>query len=231
MIQDLPLYIVVVFIATTILTVLIFQNAMKRGWFTSKTTTFLHFIITFGLFFHATIAIAGFYQITDTMPPRIFALAVFPAILLQIGLFIFAREWIERLPLKTLTILSIIRIPVEIVLFWLYQNGQVPQLMTFEGRNFDILSGISAPLIAWLAFRNGKVNRPLLIIWNLICLGLLINIVTHAALSVTSPIQQFAFEQPNRAILFFPFIWLPSIIVPIVLFTHLASLWQLFKRE
>ena len=79
-------------------------------------------------------------------------------------------------------------------------------------------------------FRGGKINRPLLIVWNFICLILLVNIVSHAALSVPSPIQQFGFGQPNVAVLAFPFIWLPSTIVPIVLFTHLVSLWQLFFK-
>jgi hypothetical protein len=101
--------------------------------------------------------------------------------------------------------------------------------MTFEGRNPDILSGLTAPLIYWLAFRGGKTNRPLLIIWNLIALGFLINIVTHAFLSFPFPLQQLAFDQPNRAVLYFPFVWLPTIVVPIVLFCHLSSLWQLFS--
>ena len=230
MIENLPAFIVVVFIITTLLTVGIFQNAIKRGLFSSKMTTFLSFVLPFGLFFQATLAFIGFYQVTNTFPPRLFVFAILPAVLTILGLFIFSRGFIERLPLQILTFLSIIRIPVELVLLWLYQNGQVPQLMTFEGRNFDILSGLTAPLIAWLAFRGGQINKPLLIIWNILGLLLLINIVSHAALSLPSPIQQLAFDQPNRGVLYFPFIWLPSIIVPIVLFSHLASLWQLFKK-
>jgi hypothetical protein len=101
--------------------------------------------------------------------------------------------------------------------------------MTFEGRNFDILSGLTAPIIFWVAFRNGKINRPLLIGWNILCLLLLLNIVTNAFLAFPGPFQQFAFDQPNRGVQFFPFIWLPSIVVPIVLFCHLASLCQLLK--
>ncbi|MBX7174347.1 MAG: hypothetical protein K1X72_25470 [Pyrinomonadaceae bacterium] len=231
MIENLPLYVVIVFIFTTLLTVWIFQNTARRGSFTSKTTTFLSVTIAFWLIFQGTISFLGFYQKTDAIPPRLFVFAILPALLLIIGLFIFSRDWIEKLPLKGLILLSIIRVPVEICLFWLFQNGQVPQLMTFEGRNFDILSGITAPIIVWIAFRNGQVNRSLLIIWNIVCLGLLINIVGHAALSIPSPIQQLAFDQPNQAVLFFPFVWLPSTIVPIVLFTHLASFWQIFSNK
>jgi hypothetical protein len=230
MIENLPTYIVVVFILTTLLTVGIFQYAMKRGSFASRTTAFLSFVLPFWLVLQATIAILGFYQVTDSIPPRLLPFAILPALLIIIGLFIFSRDFVEKLPLQVLTFLSIIRIPVELVLLLLFQHGQVPQLMTFEGRNFDILSGISAPFVAWLAFRGSKTNKPLLIVWNVFALILLINIVSHAVLSLPSPIQQLAFEQPNRGVLYFPFIWLPSTVVPIVFFSHLASLWQLLRK-
>ncbi len=103
--------------------------------------------------------------------------------------------------------------------------------MTFEGRNLDILSGLTAPLVAWLAVRGGAVNRPLLIMWNLLAFGLLLNILINAILSLETPFQQFAFDQPNRGVLYFPFIWLPVIIVPIVFVSHVVSLWQLLKRS
>lgn len=35
------------------------------------------------------------------------------------------------------------------------------------------------------------------------------------------------FDQPNRGILYFPFSWLPTIVVPIVFFCHFASLYKL----
>lgn len=105
----------------------------------------------------------------------------------------------------------------------------VPEAMTFEGQNFDILSGITAPVIYFLAFRNRRVNRPLLIAWNIAALLLLANIVTIAVLAFPSPIQQIAFDQPNRAVMYFPYVWLPAVVVPIVLFSHVASLWKLYR--
>lgn len=231
MIENLPLYIVVVFILTALLTVGIFQNIVKRGSFSSRTANFLNFIIPFWLVLQATLAITGFYQFTDSIPPRIILFGILPAILLIISLFIFSREIINKLPLKTLTLIHIVRIPVEIALFWLFSNGQIPQVMTFEGRNFDIIVGISAPFIAWFAFRNNKINYPLLVIWNILGLIFLFNIVLHAALAIPSPFQQISFEQPNRAVLYFPFIWLPTTVVPIVLFSHLSSLYKLLQNK
>lgn len=66
---------------------------------------------------------------------------------------------------------------------------------------------------------------------NIICLGLLFNIIVNALFSAPSPIQKFAFEQPNIAILYFPFSLLPTFIVPIVLLGHLVSIRQLLKSH
>lgn len=231
MIPILPLYIIVVFIMSTLITVGIFQYATKRGDFSSNTTKFLSVVLPFWIIFQATLAFTGFYQQTDSVPPRIFIFGIFPAFALIIGLIIFSRKFILKLPLTALTIIHIVRIPVELVLYWLYQNGQIPQLMSYEGRNFDILAGITAPLVFWLAFRGGKINKNLLIIWNFAALVLLVNIVVNSLLAFPAPFQQIAFDQPNRAVTFFPFTWLPTVIVPIILFCHLAALYKLFKKE
>ena len=95
--------------------------------------------------------------------------------------------------------------------------------------NPDILSGISAIIVALLFFRKGKIQRYGLIIWNVACLLLLANIVFHAAFSIPTAFQKFGFEQPNVGILYFPYIWLPCCVVPIVLLSHLASLRQLAR--
>ncbi len=137
------------------------------------------------------------------------------------------RSFVGRLNLKTLTWFHVIRIPVEIVLVLLYYRSLIPINMTFEGTNFDIVSGLSAGFMAVFAFKGKTVNRKLLIAWNLLCLLLLINIVVISALAVPSPLQKIAFEQPNIAILYFPFNLLPTVIVPLVLFAHLVVLYKL----
>lgn len=232
MIENLPWYISATFLITTFLTVGFFLYAVRQKVFETVPAKIISSLLAFWLLFQAVLSIGGFYLATNAMPPRLVLFGLFPALLTIILYFVFARKsFIEKLPLKTLTILHIVRIPVEIVLFWLYGQSLIPQLMTFEGRNFDILSGLTAPLIYFLAFRGGKINRTLLIIWNLFALGLLINIVVNAVLSFPFPFQQFAFDQPNRAVLYFPYIWLPTVIVPLVLFSHLAALWQILRDE
>ena len=232
MIDQLPLYVSIVFIITTLITVWLFLRSIPRSLGDKLPARLLIFLFPFWLLLQGVLSIGDFYHNTDTFPPRVFAFGVLPVLLLIAVYFIFFRkDLVDGLSLKALTLLHVVRIPVELVLLWLFQAGQVPQLMTFEGRNFDILSGLTAPIIYFLAFRSGKINRPLLIGWNVIALGLLANIVAIAFLSFKSPMQKLAFDQPNVGVTYFPFIWLPSVIVPIVLFSHLASLWKLFRNH
>ncbi len=234
MIEHLPTYVSLIFIATTFLTIGFLFYAVRQSGPQTLAAKLIVGLISFWIFFTASASLSGFYVNPESMPPRIFLFGAFPAIVVIIIYFVFFKSsFIERLPLKTLTLTSIVRIPVEFVIYWLYQNGQMPQVMTFTGRNFDIISGFAAVLIYFFAFRNNRTNRKLLIVWNVCGLALLANIVITAVLAVPSPIQQIAFETPNRAVLYFPFVWLPSIIVPIVLFSHLASLWKLVmsRRE
>jgi len=232
MIEGLPLYVPVVFLLTTLATVWFLLAAAKDVSRDSFSYKLLVFLLPFWLLLTGFLATTPFYRDPSAMPPRVFLYGVWPAVGLIIAYFVFFRQtFIEKLSLKPLTLLQTIRFPVELVLLWLFHAGQVPQLMTFEGWNFDILSGITAPIVYFLAFRKGGTNRTLLIAWNLIALGLLANIVALAVLSFQSPMQRLAFDQPNVGVTFLPFIWLPAIIVPIVLFSHLASLWQLIVRR
>jgi hypothetical protein len=226
MIPNLPMYVNIVFTLTTLLTIFFFYKATNRSN--------VALVILFGwIILQAVLGLSGFYTITNTFPPR-FAFLAFPAILLIICLFVTTkgRVYIDRLDTKTLTLLHIVRIPVELSLYWLFVHKSLPQLMTFEGRNFDIVAGLTAPLIFYFGYVKNSLGKPVLLLWNFICLGLLFNIVINAVLSAPSSFQQFAFEQPNTAILYFPFVWLPCCVVPLVLLAHLVCIRQLlFKKN
>jgi hypothetical protein len=223
--NNLPAYIGITFILTTLLTVFFFYKAANN----SKATGL---ILISWLIIQSFISISGFYTVIDSTPPG-FVLLVLPPALFIILLFVTkkGREFLDRLDIKILTLLHVVRIPVELVLFWLFVHKTVPELMTFEGRNFDILSGITAPCIYYFGFVRQKLNRKIILLWNFICLGLLINIVVHAVLSTPFPFQRFAFDQPNIAVLHFPFTWLPCCIVPLVLLSHLVSIRKLLKNN
>jgi hypothetical protein len=232
MLQSLPIFISVVFGLTTFATLVLFYGVLKNSAIenTQKKALKISFGLLAWLLFQAVLTLKNVYN-TDNqaMPPKIVLFGILPAVLTIILLLVTAngRKFIDGLPLKKITYLNIVRIPVELVLYWLFLNEAVPELMTFAGRNFDILAGLTAPFIAYFGYSQGKISKKLLLVWNIVCLGLLLNIVFLALFSAITPFQKFAFEQPNIAIVNFPFSWLPTFIVPVVLFGHLVSIWQL----
>jgi hypothetical protein len=103
--------------------------------------------------------------------------------------------------------------------------------MTFSGWNFDILTGISAfLLLLYIVLTKRKLNSLFFLVWNIIGILFLLIIVSLAILSAPFPIQQFAFNQPNIAVLEFPYCFLPTCVVPIVLLSHLLLTGQQRKR-
>lgn len=225
MIENLPSWISAFFALTTFLTVYLFYKATPQA----KTSLYL---LAGWLILQAIVGISGFYTVTQTFPPRFALLLVLPLLFILI-LFLTAKgkSFIDSLDPKWLTYLHTVRVPVELTLFSLFLHRQVPEIMTFEGRNLDILSGLTAPFIAWFGFQKRILGKNALLVWNFICIGLLVNIVTIALLSLPTPLQQLAFEQPNVGVTYFPFVWLPCCIVPLVLFSHLATIRQLLRSN
>ncbi len=221
--EQLPIYIIIIFILTTLLTLLLL---FKAGHYSKP----LIILSIFWLAIQAAISLTGFYTVTKAMPPR-FGLLLIPPVAFIALLFLVkkGRAFINSFDLKLLTLLHIVRIPVELTLYWLFLYKAVPQVMTFEGRNFDILCGLTAPLVYYFGYVKNVLGNKVIIAWNVICLLLLINIVVTALLSAPFPFQKFGFGQPNIALFYFPFIWLPCFVVPAVLFAHLTAIRQSIK--
>lgn len=228
--ENIPAYVSIVFILTTFATVAILLQAAKAADLQTTAGRILLFTLPLWIVLQSILGVGGFYQWTDSFPPRIFIFGVLPPVILSLAYLVFFRSsFVDRLPLRYLTLIHAVRIPVELVLYWLATAGAVPQIMTFAGWNFDILSGFLGLALFFFGFRAEKAIRPLLIAFNLLGLVLLLTIVTIAVLSLPTPVQQLAFDQPNRAVLVFPYNFLPTIVVPIVLFAHLAGLYKTLR--
>ena len=222
--EGIPIYLSILFIVCTLYTLIILYVA------SNKSNTVL--LISLGwISLQGILAYNLFYLDTSSMPPK-FGLAFFPTLVFIAILFFTkkGKEYIGSINLKTLYLVHVVRIPVEFGLLGLAIYKAVPYLMTFEGVNFDIFAGITAPLIILGYFVKDWFSHYFVLVWNTICLGLLIAIVVNAILSVPSVFQMQGFDQPNIAILHFPYIWLASYIVPVVMFAHLVSIKRAYSK-
>ncbi len=179
----------------------------------------------------SALSLAGVMGNFEIFPFNIGPLLMLP--LIASILFTFSRSLREVLPHihpARIIRLQVFRVFVEILLWLLFIDNLLPIQMTFEGQNFDVLSGLTAPVIAFLAFRN-KLSKQVLIVWNFVCLGLLINIVTVAVLSMPTPFRYFMNEPANTIVAQFPISWLPTFLVPLAYLLSFISIRQLTLKK
>jgi hypothetical protein len=137
-------------------------------------------------------------------------------------------ELLDHLKPHVIIRLQVFRVFVEILLWMLLLENLLPIQMSFEGRNFDILAGLTAPLIAYLSYHQ-KISKTIIIVWNVVSLGLLINIVTIAILSMPAPFRVFLNEPSNIIVAQFPISLLPGFLVPLAYALHFLSIRQLSR--
>lgn len=180
------------------------------------------------LMFTLIIGISGYLDDFSTFPPKILLVIVPPFLFLL--LILISKQFHELCaPLDNFWFIypQSFRILMEFILWLLYRYHIIPVQMTFEGRNFDIIIGLTAPIVAYYCF-NRKVWSPkVALVWNIIGVGLLINIMSVAFLSMPYPMRHFMNEPANVIAFHFPFVWLPSVVVPFAFLLHAVSIRRL----
>ena len=170
---------------------------------------------------------SGLLQRWDARPPPLFPVLILGLVLTvalargQVG-----SRLARALPLAAIIGFQAFRLPLELVMHRAATEGTMPVQMSFSGWNFDILSGASAIVLAWLVAR-GSAPRWLVVAWGVLSSALLFAIV---AIAISSMPAFAAFgTSPDRLatwVAFFPFTWLPAVLVMAALFGQII----LFRR-
>jgi hypothetical protein len=178
------------------------------------------------------LATQGFFAQFNSMPPKPLLAIMPPIVILTILAFTKGFKTILSVtPVHWLVLFQSFRIIVELLLWQAYERGLLPVQMTFEGRNFDILAGILALVAGYMMWRNKSSARTVGIIYNIVGLGLLLNIMTIAILSMPTPFRYFMNEPANTIVAQFPFIYLPGVLVVLAFTFHIFSLRQLLMKK
>lgn len=180
------------------------------------------------LWLAANHALAASGVLVDAVPPRS---------LLLLGPSLVATMWfslrsragealVERAPLAALVGLHMFRLPLELLMHAWAQEGALPPQMTYTGQNWDIVTGVTALLVAPLAERS----RIAALVWNILGLALLINIVVIAVTSLPGPLRLFLNDPPNVLVTRPLYIWLPTFLVQVALAGHILVFRALRRR-
>lgn len=175
----------------------------------------------------SVVSLTGFLSDFSSMPPRLMLFLPIPLIaVIWLTFSSRTRTFIAAIPPSWLLYLQVFRVPVEVFLWMQFLDELTPVQMTFEGRNWDVLTGLTAPIVAYICFGQGRNLRGLAIVWNLLGLALLINIVAIALLSAPVPFRTFLNEPANTLVTVFPVSFLPLVLVPLAFMLHFFSLRQ-----
>lgn len=219
-----------ILVTTTVLLSIVFLlPAYQRS--TNKGKALPLLLLTLLIIVQSVLAAKGFFAetIQNIPPPAGLALLIIIAMTLYLAL--------RYQPFKTLTstdtiklaYLQTFRFPLEMIFVWLLSYQAIPLEMTFEGRNPDILIGLTAPLIAFAVERKWLPVRAL-VVWNFIGLGFLLNIMTVAILCLPTTFRVFYESVPNELVLYFPYNLIPVVLVIMALFLHVLSLKTLLRK-
>jgi hypothetical protein len=174
----------------------------------------------------------GFFSDFSKLPPRP-ALALLTPLPFVLA-FSFSKTGIKLLqnvPAQWLVFMQSFRIFVEVLIWFAFLANKLPVQMSFEGRNFDALTGMLAIPAGVLLVLKKEWSRAIILAFNILGLALLINIVVIGLLSMPTPIRYFMNEPSNTLLAQFPLILLPTFMVPMAYSLHVFSLRQLFIRQ
>jgi hypothetical protein len=171
-----------------------------------------------GLTFAA--AQSGRLSFSTKPPTMVFLLVATAVVAVATGASRLGRRLATGIPLAALVGVQGFRVAVELILHRAYREGLMPVQMSFSGLNFDILSGLSAIVVALVLLRKPG-SLVLVRVWNTAGIILLANILTIALLSAPTPLRVFHNEPANVWITQAPWVWLPSVFVLAAVVGHI----------
>jgi hypothetical protein len=169
----------------------------------------------------AALAASGVLSFAGKGPPPMMVMVAGLSVMTAVVAFSpFGAHVAEALPLWALVGLQAFRLPLELVLWKAAGDGTMPVQMSFEGRNFDIVTGATALVLSIVLYRT-KISDSWVLAWNLLGMALLINIVSVAIASLPW-FHAFGTDKVNVWVMHVPFVWLPAVLVQTGLFGHLV---------
>lgn len=162
----------------------------------------------------------------DSLPPPVLIVVAVSMLVPALAAFCgVGRRLVRRVSIRWLIGFQAFRLPLELVLHSWYEQGTLPVQMTYEGHNFDIVSGIAA-LLVLLIWRKGQVPRSVVLGFNVLGSVLLVTVAAIAMMSTPTPLRVYVDDPAVLLAFHFPYSWIVPFCVGAALFGHLTVfLW------
>lgn len=175
----------------------------------------------------------GILQNTD-LPPKFPIFLFLPFVIFTIVFYIRNKndEVIRSMPNTWPVYYQTFRIFVELLLLYTFYKAIVPVQATFEGLNFDILMGISAPFVGYFVFGKPVKNLTLARAWNVLGILMILFVAVVVGTSFYVP-HIWGSDTPltNPVFMKFPYLLIAGFLAPSGIFMHVVSLIQLRGKQ
>ena len=155
---------------------------------------------------------------------------VLPIVILSVTVLRSAplRQALNTIPLSLLIGVNVVRV-LGVIFVLLYLGGRLPAPFAPVAGWGDIIVGVTAMPVAWLAHRRGRDARPAILVWNIFGLADLIAAIGLGVISSPGPLHLIAPEPGSAIMATLPWMLIPAFLVPLLASTHLAVFYRLLK--
>lgn len=197
------------------------EPAQQRNWIVASMLLFLVM-----LSFTLTAGGSGWLTDFSRFPPPFLAFFIYIwAAPMYVGFSRFGAALVKHTPLPYLIAFHAFRILAELIIWSAVRKGLAPVQLSFEGYQFDIITGVTAIPVAWWMARHPR--SKLAAVWNAMGFFFLLVIGFIAATSMPTPSRLF--EQDNLWVTSLPYTLLPGILVTAAIAGHVIiarKLWN-----
>ncbi|HET8761753.1 MAG TPA: hypothetical protein VFN94_11825 [Nitrospiria bacterium] len=160
--------------------------------------------------------------------PGLGVAVILPLVILSVGVFRSPTLYqaLRAIPLSALIVVNVIRV-FGVMFLLLYAAGRLPAPFAPVAGWGDILVGLFAAPVAWLAHKKGATAASRVRIWNTIGLLDLIAAVGLGVASSSGPLQPIFTEPGSGIMTTLPWLLIPGFLVPLLASTHLAVFYRL----
>ena len=165
------------------------------------------------------------------VPPVAFALVI-PIV---IGVWLDARSPRFRRMVDGVALSRLVGVQLYRVFGFLFvvafAQGRMPWEFALPAGIGDLAVGLAAPVVAYGLVRQTGWSRRAAVVWNWVGIADLVVAVGTGVLTSPSVFQQLALGSPNEAITRFPFVLVPTFLVPVSILLHIFALRRLGTRR
>ena len=180
----------------------------------------------------AFLANSGILSDFQSKPPVFaFVLPVFVIIAFSIGFSKTGKEISASKSFAILVGIQAFRFPLEMIMHRAYEIGIMPQYLSYSGYNFDVATGIGAMIIGFMLWRGFSVPHFVIWVWNIWGIFCLI-VIAVVAVGGSPVVAMFGYEPENLNtwVAFFPYIWLPTLLVLNAIVAHILVTRKLLSK-